>query len=240
MKMPENIALCCAEIAGAIGWGREAIYKALQRLSQRGILSVRPSTTDPRHKVYRLAVNMGDTPPSQFVELSNVIPEVVEQQGLEDIGHSLDSGVGHQGESIPELSNQVETTVTTDIGHTLDNHVGHQGECQNDVITTTTDIGHTLDNHVGHQGECQNDVITTATDIGHTLDNHVGHQGERVDGLDRSAVANQALILSDPLLDAEALEYLTAGWTTGFKQAVYAQLSEEVRSRLREIVGKLE
>ncbi|MBR8840903.1 MAG: AAA family ATPase, partial [Stigonema ocellatum SAG 48.90 = DSM 106950] len=216
-KIPENIALCCAEIAQAIGWGREAIYKALQRLSQRGILSVRPSTTDPRHKVYRLAVNMGDTPPSQFVELSNVIPQVVEQQGLGDIGHSLDNGVGHQGEG--------------------------KLDCQNDLTTIATDVGQLLDNCAGHQGlsiERQSDVTLAATDIGHSLDNCVGHEGESVDGLDMESVTNQVLILSHLEIDADALEYLTEGWTREFKQAVYAQLSEDVRSRLREIVRKKE
>ncbi|MBR8840827.1 MAG: AAA family ATPase, partial [Stigonema ocellatum SAG 48.90 = DSM 106950] len=238
-KIPENIALCCAEIAQAIGWGREAIYKALQRLSQRGILTVRPSTTDPRHKVYRLAVNMGDTPPQAETQLSNIIPEMVEQLTLDHIGQTLDNGVGHSRESTPELSNQLETTVTTDIGQTLDNGVGQPFESTH----TTTDAGQTLDNHVGHNSlsiERQSDETIAVTDIGQTLDNHVGHQGESVDGLDRSAVTNQVLILSDPLLDAEALEYLTAGWTTEFKQAVYAQLSEEALRKLREIVGKKE
>ncbi|MBR8840002.1 MAG: AAA family ATPase, partial [Stigonema ocellatum SAG 48.90 = DSM 106950] len=243
MKVPENIALCCAEIAQAIGWGREAIYKALQRLSQRGILSVRPSTTDPRHKVYRLAVNMGDTPPIVETELSNIIPEIVEQLTLDDIGQSLDNCVGHKEESIPKLSNQVETAVTTDVVQQLDNRVGHNSlsmKCQSDETLAATDIGHSLDNGIGQQGEYQNDVITTATDIVQQLDNCVGHEGESVDGLDMESVTNQVLILSDLEIDADALEYLTENWTREFKQAVYARLTEETRSRLREIVRKKE
>ncbi|MBR8840541.1 MAG: AAA family ATPase, partial [Stigonema ocellatum SAG 48.90 = DSM 106950] len=230
MKMPENIALCCAEIAGAIGWGREAIYKALQRLSQRGILSVRPSTKDPRHKVYRLAVNMGDTPPMSTGELSNIIPEMLEQQGLDDIGHSLDNCVGHQGEGKLDHQNDV-TTTATDVGHN-----SLSMECQSDETLAATDIGHSLSNGVIHQGECQNDVITTATDIVQQLDNCVGHEGESVDGLDMESVTNQVLILSHLEIDADALEYLTENWTREFKEAVYAQLSEEVLCRLREIV----
>ncbi|MBR8839505.1 MAG: AAA family ATPase [Stigonema ocellatum SAG 48.90 = DSM 106950] len=216
-KIPENVALCCTEIAGAIGWGREAIYKALQRLSQRGILSVRPSTTDPRHKVYRLAVNLGDTPTTPSEELSNVSPESVVQQEVSDIGQVLDNPIGHQESLDNVIVESVVQLGLEDIGQTLSNVVGHCSQSP----------------------ESQNDVITAANDIGQTLDNDAGHQGERVDDLDRSAVANQALILSDPLLDAEALEYLTQGWTIGFKRAVYGQLSEEVRSRLWEIVRKL-
>jgi|GEM_PF-5301545 len=213
-KIPENIALCCTEIASAIGWGREAIYKALQRLSQRGILNVRPSTTDPRHKVYRLAVNMLDTPPMNETELSNVIPEMVEQQGVEDIGQILDNSIGHQGEGIESQSD--ETVAVADVGQILDKSIGQQGEST----------------------ECQSDETVAVADIGHTLDNSVGQQGERVDCLDMESVTNQALILSDPDIDADALEYLTEGWTNEFKQAVYGQLSEEIRSRLREIVRR--
>ncbi|MBR8840901.1 MAG: hypothetical protein DSM106950_44815 [Stigonema ocellatum SAG 48.90 = DSM 106950] len=233
-KIPENIALCCTEIAGAIGWGREAIYKALQRLSQRGILTVRPSTTDPRHKVYRLAVNMGDTPPQAETQLSNIIPESVKQLTLDDIGHSLDNCIGHSREGTPELSNQIETTVTTDVGQALDNGVG-----QIEGTHTTTDAGQTLDNYVGHNSESregESDETLVATDIGQTLDNGVGHEGESVDSINMESVTNQVLILSHLEIDADALEYLTEGWTNEFKQAVYDQLSEETRSRLREIM----
>ncbi|MBR8840410.1 MAG: AAA family ATPase [Stigonema ocellatum SAG 48.90 = DSM 106950] len=246
MKVPENIALCCAEIAQAIGWGREAIYKALQRLSQRGILSVRPSTTDPRHKVYRLAVNMGDTPPADACELSNIIVESVEQLTLDDIGQSLDNCIGHSRESTPELSIRVETTVTTNIGQALDNGVGQQGESivrESEGTIAATDAGQVLDNHVGHNlesRECQSDETLAVTDIGQTLDNGAGHQGERVDSINMESVTNQVLILSHLEIDADALEYLTENWTREFKQAVYARLSEETRSRLREIMRKLE
>lgn len=86
----------------------------------------------------------------------------------------------------------------------LDKAAGDQGESQNDVTATASDVGHHSEGI-----ESQSDETLAVADVGQTLDNPIGQQGEGVDSINMESVTNQALILSDPEIDADALEYLT-------------------------------
>ena len=60
---------------------------------------------------------------------------------------------------------------------------------------------------------------------------------EEEGGIDPEAVVNNATILSDPDIDADVVEYLTADWTLEFKEAVFGRLSEETRNRLEAMLA---
>jgi len=54
MNVP-GVKFAAEEISSAIGYGKQSVYKALERLVQRGIATKRPSKSDARCKVFGLA-----------------------------------------------------------------------------------------------------------------------------------------------------------------------------------------
>lgn len=81
------------EIINAIGGNDKSIYKALDRLVQRGLVTKRPSTVDPKRKVYGLPKKSTPPSPVSSQTMSTKMAESIDKQELEHCRHIVDNTV---------------------------------------------------------------------------------------------------------------------------------------------------
>ncbi|MDF5732478.1 MAG: AAA family ATPase [Rhizonema sp. PD38] len=160
------------EIVNAVGYGKQSVYKALDRLVQRGILTKRPSKTDARRK--------------QFGLVEDITP-------LEEAG-GREQGVGRE-----EVMDDNSFSPL------------HPAPCSPASFTPPAP---------------SEQVSTNSEEI---VDKPVV---EKEGGINEAQITNDVAILSDPEIDTDAVEYLTAEWTTEHRQAVWGRLLDEVKDRL--------
>ncbi|MBO3463571.1 AAA family ATPase [Aetokthonos hydrillicola Thurmond2011] len=95
MNVP-GVKFAAEEISNAIGYGKQSVYKALDRLVQRGVAVKRPSKADARCKVFGLAV----PPPAPNQEVSNNSAEtntVIQSQEILDTNpKTVEGGVNQE------------------------------------------------------------------------------------------------------------------------------------------------
>ncbi|MFL9458026.1 AAA family ATPase [Tolypothrix campylonemoides VB511288_2] len=100
------------EIISAVGYGKQSVYKALDRLVQRGIAFKRPCKIDTRRKVYGLV--HGQTPPPSPplpLKMSTKISETITVEELGSSRQIVDNYSTDSRQSTEPMSNENAKTI---------------------------------------------------------------------------------------------------------------------------------
>lgn len=125
-SQPVGVRFEGIEIINALGSNDKSIYKALDRLVQRGLVTKRPSTVDPKRRVYGLSKK--STPPSPLSSqtVSTKILETFTTQDLEVSRHLVDN----------EVDNSRQPTLSTNDVYNAQNIIQSDFERFNSTVDT--------------------------------------------------------------------------------------------------------
>ncbi|MBR8840285.1 MAG: AAA family ATPase [Stigonema ocellatum SAG 48.90 = DSM 106950] len=215
------------EIINAVGYGKQSVYKALDRLCQRGMLIKRPSQSDARRKVYRLVGSFSPPPSTTPLNVSNKISENLIQQGLGDSRQVLDNYSTDSGQPVEIVSSIIAETIGVPESEEIVDNSHSLGEGGSENLVEQQQDTEVIAPHTPSCNEENQPPQAIATDSYTPSKDDV------------EAIEGNAQLLRDAinLVDWETVKALTESWTEEFKEAVWRLLSPEDKKAVKLIAS---